>query len=109
MAQTSADKEDIGWIACPMMDGQIICMGCCFDYEGTARSRDFDDHPAHEDFVKLTGRTGRDIATLRLICLRHQVRLYTGEIERANQAYVKQAMRDHLSEVSEVIESLGEE
>lgn len=105
--QTTSDAEDIGWIACPMMREEVICLGCCFDYAGIALSEDFETHPFFDDFRKLSSRTGIDVHKLRTICLNHQVQLYLDEAERAPTREMKEAMLTRLDDVRERLRSLG--
>ena len=105
--QTTSDAEDIGWIACPMVDRQMICMGCCFDYAGIALSERFDNHPLIEDFRKLSLQTSVGLNQLRITCLNHQLCLYTDEVERAATKEIKEAMLSQLAEVRARLHSLG--
>lgn len=54
------------------MGGQPICYGCCLDYQGLARSLEFENDPFRNLFHSLSKQTGKPVAKLRLECLEHQ-------------------------------------
>ncbi len=71
-AQNTLDEGDIGWVRCPMVDNRAICLGCCLDFQGVARSEVFDEHPYRDLFDDAAQLTDKSVDELRLICLRHQ-------------------------------------
>lgn len=105
--QTTADAEDTGWIACPMLGRQVICMGCCFDYAAIALSESFTAHPFFDDFLKLSLRTGVDVNQLRIVCLNHQAQLYQEAADRTPTREIKEAMLTQLENVRNRLRSLG--
>lgn len=109
VVQTTADVEDTGWIQCPMLNKETICMGCCYDFQITARSDDFEAHPAREDFDRLTQRSGKDVRLLRQVCLQHQENMTTDALERGGSPRFARDMQEHLFEIRERLKSLDEE
>ncbi len=70
--QRAGDIEDIGWVACPMVDGAMICLGCCLDHASAARSLNFYEHLDYELFESLGDERGTTAVRLRSTCLQHQ-------------------------------------
>src|SRR5436190_2018867 len=70
--QTTADEVDTGWVLCPMLDSDPICLGCCLDIQNVARIEDFATHPYHDLFEDVSLKTGKEVTELRQICLIHQ-------------------------------------
>lgn len=75
MAQSTISFVDIGWVSCPMVNGNGICVGCCVDLQGAANSGDFENHPFFEDFVDLVQITGKTPSKLQRICIAHQLEI----------------------------------
>lgn len=105
--QTTADVVDIGWIACPMLGRQVICMGCCYDYAGIAKSESFTAHPFFDDFRKLSLQAGVDVNQLRIICLNHQAQMYLDAAERAPTKDFRDEMLTQLENLRNRLRSLG--
>jgi hypothetical protein len=98
-AQSTSSDPDIGWVACPMIGDEYICLGCCLDYQYVARSERFDEHPYREDFDRIAQKAGKDVRTLRLICMRHQESVLVADLERGVRPDVERGVRELLEEV----------
>lgn len=72
LCKTIDTSQDRRWVVCPLVNGQAICYGCCLDYQGLARTLEFEDDPFRDLFDSLAHKTGESVATLRLKCLEHQ-------------------------------------
>jgi hypothetical protein len=70
--QITSDEVDVGWVYCPMLENQAICLGCCIDHQSVARSDDFDNHTFRGLFDDIVLLTGKNASELRRICLQHQ-------------------------------------
>jgi hypothetical protein len=72
--QKTGDAVDIGWVLCPMVRDEMICLGSCLDHQAVARSSVFhsDDQPL---FDKLAREMREDKKVLRWRCLRHQAEI----------------------------------
>lgn len=103
LVQTTASKPDIGWVFCPMIDNQPICVGSCLDHQNIANSQDFDGHPFRNDFDSLSERTGREVSELRLICLRHQESVLVAELEQNEYPALEKNIREWLKDIREVM------
>src|SRR5688572_19967927 len=79
-AQSVADKDSTGWVLCPMLENQAICLGCCLDHQAVARSFDFDGHPYRDLFDNVSQLSGKPVVTLRQICLQHQSDILYGNL-----------------------------
>ena len=90
--QTTRDPADPGWVFCPMVDHEPICLGCCIDHQKAARARDFAAHPLSDLFTALSRRTGRPVDDLRRVCLVHQASLL-GEGDHELRAAIQLALR----------------
>lgn len=77
--QSTSDPADPGWVRCPMVNDEFICLGCCIDHQKPARAENFAEHPLADLFEELSNRTGRSITSLRKICLLHQESLLNDE------------------------------
>jgi hypothetical protein len=96
--RTGADV-DTGWVACPMVRNQMICLGSCLDHQAAARSRTFDTHPERYLFSKLAKETRQSEQVLRAVCLRHQVQVIDDRLRsRADEAIDLMALRHHVSD-----------
>ena len=90
-----------------MLNEQVICLGCCFDYALTALSENFDRNALIDEFRELSLQTGAGLNQLRITCLNHQVSWYLDEVERAPSKEIKEAMLANLAEVRARLQSLG--
>ena len=72
--QTTADRADTGWTLCPMLD-LPICLGCCVDHQSVAVADEFSRHPYRDLFDVVARLTGKDVPTLRRICVEHQAKV----------------------------------
>jgi len=79
-SQGTGDEEDIGWVACPMLRSEMICLGCCLDHQGLARSSNFEEHAFRGLFESLSSKTGVPIVKLRRLCLQHQESIVDEEV-----------------------------
>ena len=77
--QGSGDAADTGWVACPMVRGGMICLGCCVDHQSVARAVDFYDHP-YVDLFEMLARDGVTTVQLRRACLQHQAEIVDEEL-----------------------------
>lgn len=75
--QNSEDEADTGWVKCPIVDNNYICLGSCIDVASNARATDFDDprYFAIRDFAKNIGED-----TNKIICLQHQIHIIENEL-----------------------------
>lgn len=73
VVQASDDVVDTGWVRCPMVDDKWICLGCCIDHQGAARSKSFATHPDLRLFEKIAKNRTCSIDVLREKCLQHQL------------------------------------
>lgn len=78
--QRTGDVADTGWVYCPMIEGQAICLGCCLDYQRVARTEDFSSDPFCTLFTDLAASAGIPMDRLRSACLRHQADLLMSEL-----------------------------
>ena len=83
-SQLVADKDSTGWVLCPMLNDQAICLGCCLDHQAVARSPDLETHPYRDHFDAVARLTGEPVATLRLICLEHQSSIAHRKLDMAH-------------------------
>jgi hypothetical protein len=101
--QSTSDEHDTGWVACPMLNGKAICLGCCIDYQAVARSTDFEMNEYYDLFLKQTlldhqGSTD----SLRLICLKHQKEMLENKIENEESVF-KERFVTLLNRVNELL------
>ena len=73
--QGTGDPEDTGWVSCPMLQNQMICLGSCIEYQKVARSEEFSTHFDKEHFEELSSRTRQSVSELRRTCMRHQLQI----------------------------------
>jgi hypothetical protein len=83
--QTTADEVDTGWVFCPMLDGEPICLGCCLDYQNVARLEDFTTNPYNDLFDEASHKTGNPADRLRRICLDHQEEILVARIGKEHE------------------------
>lgn len=81
--QRTGDAEDTGWVSCPMLNGQMICLGSCIDHQKVARADEFDSHYDRGLFETLQVNSSRSIKELRLTCMRHQADVLSEQIAHA--------------------------
>lgn len=103
----TTEENDSGWVVCPMLNDQAICLGCCLDYQAVARSANFAEHPSREDFYRLSKKTNKDTTTLRRNCMEHQVRVLEADLERGDQPDLERGMRDLLFSLRGELKSLA--
>ena len=72
-----------------MIGNDFICTGSCIDHQGVARSEVFHDDPDRGLFDKLAAATGKRVAELRWICMRHQVQIIDEQLERGEDDSVE--------------------
>lgn len=104
--QKTSSTPDIGWLSCPMADGQAICLGCCFDYQSITRSSGYDSHPFLPDFMALVSKYNKNDKEMRLICLHHQVHLYLVELEDTRDAIKKRAFSNQIKNIEMIVQDL---
>lgn len=76
--QATGDQHDTGWVRCPMIEDQWICLGCCVDHQAAARAEDFARHPFHDLFDVLSRQRGETVVQLRRKCLEHLAAILRG-------------------------------
>ena len=74
-SQRTGERPDTGWVSCPLVRGQMVCLGSCFDFQAAARSSEFETHFDRPLFEKLAQETRQGEQSLRAICLRHQLQI----------------------------------
>ncbi len=89
--QSTLDAVDTGWVMCPLLQDEFICLGCCIDLQKPARAADFESHPLAYLFQDLATQTSQNISTLRRICLFHQQSLLY-ETDHALAARIEEAL-----------------
>lgn len=85
--QGASDEVDIGWVRCPMLEGQYICVGCCIDFNQATRWEPMHADMNYPDFVTAARRAGRSVTELRIVCLRHQLEMIDSEPPSIRPAY----------------------
>jgi hypothetical protein len=96
--QGAGDDVDTGWVACPMVRGQMICLGSCLDYQAAARSSAFETHHDRCRFTELARETRQTEQSLRAICLRHQAQIIDDRLRsRTDDAIELMALKDEVS------------
>jgi hypothetical protein len=78
--QRAGDEVDTGWVACPMVDNEMICLGSCLDYQAVARSSAFETHHDRRLFSKLAREARQTEQGLRAVCLRHQAKIIEDQL-----------------------------
>ena len=89
-----------------MRNGETICMGCCYDYEGIVTSPDPSSNAFYDDLVKLGKEFNKDIRTLRRECLTHQRELYQAEVDKAHVDRIRGFFREKLEEIESLLKNL---
>lgn len=74
-AQSTISKVEIGWVSCPMIGNNYICVGCCIDLQSIAHSESFDQRSDFKDFRNAADLARETTKTLRDICLKHQIKV----------------------------------
>jgi hypothetical protein len=83
--QATGDEADTGWVHCPMLDGRMICLGSCIDYQKVARSEAFAHHPERILFESLATRQSRSVTVLRRTCLDHQLEVVDEKLREGRE------------------------
>lgn len=104
--QTVKSVPDTGWIRCPIADDRIICLGCCFDFQAVARSKDFDSHPSLEELEVLAAQKGVPLIDVRRACLSHQIQLWHHDIAKAKSHEVISGMKRRVAEIESLLAGL---
>lgn len=94
VVQGAADEVDIGWIRCPMLSGDYICIGCCIDLNHVTRWAPMQAHIYYDDFLAVASRTGRSVSELRRQCLEHQLEIIDAKPPEVAAEYTK--VRAHI-------------
>ena len=102
--QRAGDEADTGWVSCPMVEDQMVCLGSCIDYQAVARSEVFLDHPDRDLYDELARRVGAKIEVLRSVCLRHQVsvideRIRQGDIDAEGLKKIRESIQSRLVDI----------
>lgn len=105
-AQSVKDRDSTGWVLCPMLDNQAICLGCCLDHQAVARSVDFDQHPYHSLFDTVMNLSSKSISATRQICLEHQLNIVHGKINRVKHEENKDKYLKLFSEIQTAVDSI---
>jgi hypothetical protein len=96
--QRAGGEADTGWVACPMVLGQMICLGSCLDCQAAARSLAFETHHDRYLFIELALKTQQTERGLRAICLRHQVQIIDDRLHsRSDEPVALTALKDEVS------------
>lgn len=95
------------WVLCPMVGGQPICYGCCLDYQGLARSLDFEDNPFRDDFDSLSRKLGIPVAELRHTCLGHQQDIVLEQLGAPDPAEDRRDLLELASHIAEALEDMS--
>jgi hypothetical protein len=108
LVQTTASKVDTGWMFCPMLNNQAICLGCCFDYQSIANADDYAAHPFHGDFDQLAHKVNKEVSELRQICMQHQEKLLVAELGRVSERRAERDLNAQLSTIRAKIKSIDD-
>jgi hypothetical protein len=98
-------ERDAGWVHCPMLNDQIICLGCCLDYQYVARSPNFSEHPSREDFDRLSKMANKGLSELRRICMEHQVSVLEADLDHRDHPSLEREVRQLLFALKERLRS----
>jgi hypothetical protein len=101
--QNTALEPDTGWILCPMINNQAICLGCCFDYQSIARSDDYEDHPFRDDLDSLAAKSNKHPNDLRKTCLSHQIEICLFELKQTKDAIEIMALKKRIAEIETLL------
>ena len=96
--QTTSDREDIGWVRCPMIYNKPIGLACCTDFQGVALSEHFETHSYYALFTEAANITGQEVITLRQICLDHQEEVAKEKMENLADKSENTQLEQHLIE-----------
>lgn len=97
--QRASDEVDTGWVACPMVRGQMVCLGSCLDYQAVARSSAFETHYDYPPFIQLEQEARQLKRGLRTICLRHQAELIDDQLRSQTDDVIElTARKDEVSQ-----------
>ena len=96
-SQRTDERPDTGWVSCPLVHDQIICLGSCFDFQAAARSSEFETHFDRPLFEKLAQETRHGEQSLRAICLRHQLQIIDDRLlSRADDAVELKKLKEEV-------------
>jgi hypothetical protein len=101
--QNTASEPDTGWILCPMLDDEAICLGCCFDYQSIVRSDDYENHPFRNDLDSLAAKTNKHPNDLRRVCLSHQIQICLFELSRTKDAITMMALKKRIAAIEALL------
>jgi hypothetical protein len=87
-AQTTTSKVEIGWVSCPMIGGENICVGCCIDFQVVTNSERFVNHPDFAEFLEVANKYRKLPSKLRIICLNHQIELCENFLKDKGPKYI---------------------
>lgn len=73
--QSSRSKVEIAWVACPILYGRHICVGCCIDIQGVAHSESFETRATSKNFRNAIELSEKAAAAVRIVCLDHQIQI----------------------------------
>jgi len=107
--QNTASKPDTGWILCPMVNNEAICLGCCFDYQSIVRSDNYDNHPFRNDLDLLATKSNKHPNDLRKTCLFHQIQICLFELSRTKDALTMTALKKRITSIEALLAELPEE
>jgi hypothetical protein len=91
------------WVRCPLVGGVAICEGCCYDYQGLARSEDFEDDPFVTLFEELAARVATPVQTLRRRCLEHQQEIVAEQLAATDASREQDALLGLAARISEAV------
>jgi hypothetical protein len=86
-----------------MIQNEIICLGCCIDYQAVARSIKFASHPSRDLIEKIAGSSGRSVPDLRRTCMAHQLSVIG---ERLEEGTDKEELTQLRSQVEKALDEL---
>lgn len=101
--ENTASEPDIGWILCPMINNQAICLGCCFDYQSIVRSDNYDNHPFRDDLDSLAAKNNKHPNDLRKTCLSHQIQICLFELRQTKDAINIMALKKRATELETLL------
>lgn len=101
--QNSEDEADTGWVKCPIVDNNYICLGSCIDVASNARATEFDDYRyfAITDFAQKIGENPNNV---RKICLKHQMYIIENElIPEETEPYKREELEELLTFIKNLL------
>ncbi|CAN5300899.1 hypothetical protein BH10ACI1_BH10ACI1_29740 [soil metagenome] len=104
--QKIGDKADTGWVLCPMVDNNFICLGCCLDYQTVAISEQFEDHPFYGLFKDLAKEKSSTPTKLRLICLQHQEMILRDKSSETESSDTTRSINQLLTKIVEIKDTI---